>query len=248
MPTNRNHHSESSGAVFATTHWSLVFKAKNGNPSEAFAALEGLCRSYWRPVYAYIRRDGRQPADAQDLTQEFFRRFIEKGWIEHIQHPRGKFRSFLLTFLKHFLSDERDRAGAQKRGGGRTFISLDELQAEEGHVFEPADSLTADQVFERRWAQTLMERAVARLRQEYVDEGKGDLFHQLKDLQPGERGERSYAELGAPLGLSEGAVKSAMHRLRLRHRDILRSEIASTLGGAEQVDEEIRYLIQVLGK
>jgi RNA polymerase sigma-70 factor (ECF subfamily) len=247
MPTDTNHHSDASGANFATTHWSVVFTARDGDSSAAVVALERLCHSYWRPVYAYIRRDGRQPADAQDLTQEFFLHFIEKEWIDHLQHQRGKFRSFLLTFLKHFLSDERDRAGAQKRGGGQTFISIDELQAEENYALEPSESLTADQVFERRWAQTLMERAVARLRQEYVDDGKAELFQQLKDLQPGERGARSYMEIGAQFGLSEAAVKSAVHRLRARHRDVLRSEIARTLGSAEEVDEEIRHLIRALG-
>ena len=166
MATTTHDDSNPSGGVFATTHWSVVFTARDGDTSEALAALERLCRSYWKPVYAYIRRDGCQPADAQDLTQEFFRRFIEKEWLDHLQHRRGKFRSFLLTFLKHFLSDERDRAGAQKRGGGQAILSLDELQAEESHGFEPSGSLTADQVFERRWAQTMMERAVTRLRQE----------------------------------------------------------------------------------
>ena len=248
MPISRNPPSESSGGIFATTHWSAVFTARDGDSVEALAALERLCRSYWRPVYAYIRRDGCQPADAQDLTQEFFHRFIEKQWIDRLQHTRGKFRSFLLTFLKHFLSDERDRVRAKKRGGGRTFLSIDELQAEESTLLQPSESLTADQVFERRWAQTLMERAVTRLREEYTEEGKAELFQKLKDLQPGERSAQNYVELGAALGLSEGAVKSAVHRLRLRYRDILRKEIAGTLNNAEEVDEEIRYLIQVLGK
>jgi len=246
MATNSHQLSEPSGAVFATTHWSMVLAAKEGNSSDAFAALEGLCRSYWRPVYAYIRRDGYSPVDAQDLTQEFFRRFIEKDWIDHLKHQRGKFRSFLLTFLKHFLSDERDRAGAQKRGGNRVFISIDELQTEDGRTFELPDTLTAEQAFERRWAQNLMDRAVARLRQEYVDDGKAELFERLKDIQPGERGESNYAEIGAQLGLSEGAVKSAVHRLRLRHREVLRGEIARTIGGTEEVDEEIRHLMRVL--
>src|SRR6185295_284064 len=154
MATTTNVFSEGSGGVFATTRWSVVLAARDGDSSAAFAALERLCRSYWRPVYAYLRREGCQPADAQDLTQEFFRRFIQKEWIDHLEHQRGKFRSFLLTFLKHFLSDERDRAGAQKRGGGQTFIPFEELQAEENRRFEPFDSMTADRVFERRWAQT----------------------------------------------------------------------------------------------
>ena len=247
MNTKANDVPESSGAAFATTHWSVVLAARDGDSAAAFAALEGLCRSYWRPVYAYIRRDGRAVADAQDLTQEFFCRFIEKEWIAHLQHQRGKFRSFLLTFLKHFLSDERDRAGALKRGGGQAFLSLDELQSEENRGFEPAEALTADQVFERRWAQSLMDRAVARLRKEYSDSGKAELFDQLKDLQPGERGVQGYVEIGARLGLSEGAVKSAVHRLRLRHRDILRDEVARTISSRKEVNDEIRHLIQMLG-
>jgi len=237
--------SQLSHGVFATTHWSVVLAAKDSD-SAAARALEQLCRDYWRPIYAYIRRDGRGPADAQDLTQEFLSRFIEKDWLGHLQDRRGKFRSFLLTFLKHFLSDARDRANAQKRGGGLTFISLDELAEEEHHFFEPRDPLTPDQVFERRWAQTLMARAVARLRQEYVDDRKEELFDQLKDLQPGSRSEQNYVEIGARLGMSEGAVKSAVHRLRLRHRDLLRQEIGNTIEDAKDVDGEIQHLIQVL--
>jgi RNA polymerase sigma factor (sigma-70 family) len=244
MSTSTDQRFHPSAAVFATTQWSVVVAARDGESAEAFAALEGLCRAYWRPVYAYIRRDGFSREDAQDLTQEFFRRFIEKEWIERLEHRRGKFRSFLLTFLKHFLSDERDRAGAKKRGGGQSFISLDELKAGDSDAFEPRESLTADQVFERRWAQTLMERVVARLGQEYAEAGQSELFNQLKELQPGERGERRYAQIGGRLGMSEGAIKSAMHRLRLRH--ILRDEIGRTVSTRQEVDDEIGHLIQAL--
>jgi RNA polymerase sigma factor (sigma-70 family) len=246
MSISAEQHSRPSAAIFATTQWSEVVALRDGGSAEAFTALEGLCRSYWRPVYAYIRRDGFGREDAQDLTQEFFRRFIEKQWIDRLEHRNGKFRSFLLTFLKHFLSDERDRAGAKKRGGGRNFISLDELKTGESDAFEPRDALTADQVYERRWAQTVMERAVARLRQEYVTAGQGALYDQLRELQPGERRERRYAEIGERLGMSESAIKSAMHRLRLRHRNILRNEIGHTVSTREEVDAEIRHLIQVL--
>jgi RNA polymerase sigma-70 factor (ECF subfamily) len=246
MSLHAEQHSRPSAGIFATTQWSMVVAARDGGSSEAFTALEGLCRSYWRPVYAYIRRDGFGREDAQDLTQEFFRRFIEKEWIDRLEHRRGKFRSFLLTFLKHFLSDERDRVGAKKRGGGQSFISLDELKAGESDAFEPRETLTADQVFEQRWAQTLMERAVARLRQEYVEAGQAGLFNQLKELHPGERGEPRYAEIGARFGMTESAIKSAMHRLRLRHRDLLRDEIGRTVSTREEVDAEIRHLIQAL--
>jgi len=246
MSTSTEQHSRPSAAIFATTQWSMVVAVRDGGSAEAFTALEGLCRSYWRPVYAYIRRDGFSREDAQDLTEEFFRRLIEKEWIDRLEHRRGKFRSFLLTFLKHFLSDERDRVRAKKRGGGQHFISLDELKAGESDAFEPRESLTADQVFERRWAQTLMERAVARLRQEYVEAGQSELFDQLRELHPGERGERHYAQIGQRLGMSEGAIKSAMHRLRLRHRDVLRHEIGRTVSTRGEVDDEIRHLIQAL--
>ncbi|HEY2952750.1 MAG TPA: sigma-70 family RNA polymerase sigma factor [Verrucomicrobiae bacterium] len=233
---------------FTTTHWSVVLQAKHGSASQAGEGLARLCQTYWPPIYAYLRREGHAPADAEDLAQGFFVHLFEQDFLSHLRHRQGKFRSFLLKFLKHYLSDERDKARAQKRGGGQTFLSLDELKEEERRAFEPSDALTAEQAYERRWAQTLMERAVARLRREYADAGQAELFDQLKDLQPGERGARSYADIGARLGLSEAAVKSAAHRLRLRHRDVLRSEIAATVGRPEDVDEEIRHLIQVLGR
>lgn len=239
---------DSKAGVFATTHWSVVFAARDGDSTVALGAMESLCRDYWRPVYSFVRRSGVAAEDAQDLTQEFFGKFIEKEWIAHLQDHRGRFRSFVLTFLKHFLSDARDRAGALKRGGGMRFMSLDEIQDEESHTFEPAETLTPDQVFERRWAQTLMERAVARLREQYMSEGKGALFEALKDVEPGERGEVTYEGIGAKLGMSAGAIKSSMHRMRLRHRECLRREIALTVGGAEDVDEEIQHLMLALGR
>ena len=145
---------------FATTHWTVILQAKDGRSSEAGGGLAELCQTYWPPIYAYLRREGHSPADAEDLTQEFFVHLFEQDFLSHLHHQEGKFRSFLLTFLKNFLSDARDKSRSQKRGGGLTFISLDEMEEEERHACEPSDSLTADQVFERRWARTLMERAI----------------------------------------------------------------------------------------
>jgi len=231
---------------FQTTHWSVVLAARDNASPRAEDAMEKLCRTYWRPLYAYIRREGHDATDAQDLTQEFFARLLAKDYLQHLRHQEGKFRSFLLTFVKHFLADERDKAGARKRGGGKVFISLDETSAEERHLNVPVNGLSPDQIFERRWAETVMERAVSRLREEYAAGGKAALFEQLKDIQPGEHGESSYATIGVRLGLAEGAVKSAVHRLRRRHREILREEIAQTVARPEETDEEIRNLLTVL--
>jgi RNA polymerase sigma factor (sigma-70 family) len=234
---------------FTTTHWSVVLTAKDGDSPHAAEAMEKLCRTYWPPLYAYIRRDGYSETDAEDLTQEFFVDLLEKDFLTHLKHKGGKFRSFLLVFLKHFLSDQRDKAGAQKRGGGKVFISLNEFAAHNRNEFEPADTrLTPDQVFERRWAQTVMEQALKRLRDEHIAEAKAELFAQLKDFQPGVHGAVTYADVGARLGLSEGGVKSAMHRLRQRHREILREEIAQTVTRPEEIAEEVRHLIGVVGR
>jgi RNA polymerase sigma-70 factor (ECF subfamily) len=170
--------------VFATTHWSVVLAAKQREGPHAEAALERLCRIYWPPLYGYIRRQGYDAEAARDLTQGFLSRFIHKEWLNHLQDRRGRFRSFLLAFLKHFLSDQRDRERAQKRGGGRALISLDQMAEEERAWAEPVDHLTPEQVFERRWAQALMERAVQRLRDEYAERDKTALYEVLKDIQP----------------------------------------------------------------
>jgi len=240
--------SRTSGAWFTTTHWSVVLTARDLSSPKAAEALEKLCHAYWRPLYAYIRREGHRTEEAQDLTQEFFRWLLEKNQLAHLKHQDGKFRNFILTLLKNFLSDERDKASALKRGGGKALISLDEFATEDGHPFEPVDSLTPDQVFERRWAQTLMDRAVKRLQEEYTADGKAALFDALKDLQPGQHGPSGYAELGVRLGLSEGGVKSAVHRFRRRHREILREEISHTVKRPEEVEEEIRHLIEIVGR
>jgi RNA polymerase sigma-70 factor (ECF subfamily) len=205
--------------------------------------MEKLCQTYRPPLYAYIRRAGHNPTDAEDLTQEFFSKLLEKDYLQHLRHREGKFRSFLLTFVKRFLSDERDKARAQKRGGGKTFVSLDEASAEERYLTEAKNGLSPDEMFDRRWAQTIVERALSRLRDEYVAVGKEALFEQLKDIQRGERGESSYAEIGARLGLAEGTIKSAVHRRDRRHREIVREEIAQTVARPEEIDEEIRNLL-----
>jgi RNA polymerase sigma factor (sigma-70 family) len=233
---------------FATTHWSLVLAAKERDSPAAAGALEELCSTYWPPLYAFIRREGYAEAEAQDLTQGFFAQLLQKHHLGHLRHREGRFRSFLLTILKHFLADERDKERAQKRGGGRTFISLDAFTREDRQKFEPADSLTPEQIFERRWAQTVLERAAGRLRDEYAAAGDAELYEQLKDLDPGKRGDLTYAELGVPLRMSESAIKSAIHRLRRRHRQILREEIAHTVTQPDEIDDEVRHLIAVLNR
>lgn len=230
------------GRWFATTHWSVVLAAKERDRTHSEAALENLCRTYWPPLYAYVRREGHSAAEAEDLTQEFFGRFLARDWLQRLQHQEGKFRSFLLTFLKNFLSEQRRHAGAQKRGGGFVFISLNEPGAEEGYLQEPVDRMTPDQVFERRWAQTVLEAALNRLRKEYADNDQAEMLHRLQDYQPREAGGKTYSDLGNELGLSEAAVKSAVQRMRRRYRELLREEVAHTVVRSEDIDEELRYL------
>jgi RNA polymerase sigma factor (sigma-70 family) len=231
---------------FATTHWSVVLAAKQDASSKANAALEKLCRTYWPPLYAYIRRDGHDATEAQDLTQEFFARLLAKDYLKQLQHQQGKFRSFLLSYLKNFLSEQRRRAGAQKRGGECVFISLNEPAGEDGYLLEPVDEMTPDQVFERRWAQAVLQKALDRLREEYAARGQTVLFELLQNYQPREPGGRSYAQMGADLGMTESAVKSAVQRMRQRHRELLREEIAQTVTRPEEIEEELRHFRALL--
>lgn len=233
---------------FTTTHWTVVLTAKDKLSSNADAALETLCRSYWRPIFAYLRREGHAPADAEDLTQAFFAHLLERDFLAHLRHREGKFRSFLLTYLKHFLSEQRRKAGAQKRGGGQVIISLDATEGEEGYLLEPVDELTPDQVFERRWAQAVLQAALDRLREEYATRGQTALFDRLQDYQPREPGGRSYAELGEEFAMTEAAVKSAIQRMRQRHRELLREEIAQTVTRPEEIEEELRHFRTLLGR
>ncbi len=234
--------------AFSTTHWSVVFAAKDDDSRRAALALETLCRSYWPPLYGYLRRSGYGAEDAQDLTQEFLGRLVHREWLSHLQDRRGKFRSFLLTLLKHFLADQRDHARAQKRGGGQRPLSLEQLAEEEQAWAEPSERETPELAYERRWAKSLLEQAARLLRCEYAQTGREQLYEVLKDLQPGERGAHSYADLGAQLGVSEQAVKNAVHRLRRRHREILRAEIARTVEDPEDVAAEIQHLMNVLAR
>ena len=202
-------------AQFGQTQWSVVLSAAGKkDPALAEQALEKLCGVYWLPLYTYIRWQGESPHDAQDLTQEFFARFLEKDFLDSVDQKKGRFRSFLLASLKHFLSNQRDRNRAQKRGGGHTPLSLDFSNAETHAGFQPADGQTPEKAFEKRWALTLLEQALGRLRQEYSDGGREDLFEQLKTTLTEGRGGVAYAELGTGLGLSEAAVKMAVHRLQ----------------------------------
>ena len=236
------------GRVFVTTHWSVVLNAREKDSPDSEAARERLCRTYWPPLYAFIRREGHSPQDAQDLTQEFLSRFLHQESLDHLKDQRGKFRSFLLTFLKHFLSDQRDRDRAQKRGAGLQLVSLDACEAEEREALGPVDGLSADQLYDRRWARAVMDEAARRLREEYAARGKSALFEQLRDLQPGQHGARGYAEIGAALGMTEQAVKNAAHSFRRRYGELLRDEIAQTVEGPEEVEAEVRYLMQVFAR
>jgi len=236
----------SRGEWFATTHWSVVLAAREGDADTAREAMERLCRMYWPPLYAFIRREGHGEAEAQDLTQEFFLRLIDRDILQRLRHQQGKFRSFLLTFLKNFLLEQRGRAGAQKRGGGKAILSLDQLREEGSFLQEPVDHFTPDQVFERRWAQTIFQMTLNRLRAEFVSDGKGELHDVLKEHQPREPGASSYTEIGGRFGMTEAAVKSFVQRMRARHRELLREEIGNTVMRPDEIDEEIRHLKEVL--
>jgi RNA polymerase sigma factor (sigma-70 family) len=234
-----------SNANFSATHWSLVLRAADEARPGAEEALTELCQRYWYPLYAYVRRRGNSSHDAQDLTQSFFARLLEKKLLERVDPAKGKFRSFLLASLKHFLSDEWDKARAQKRGGVTVTISIDEAVAENLYGQEPKEGLSPDQLYERRWAMTLLDRTMARIEMEYRNGGKGELFERLHGSLLGVK-EASYAEIGRGLGMGEGAVKVAAHRIRKRFRRHLREEIALTVGEQADIDAEIQELFAAL--
>jgi RNA polymerase sigma factor (sigma-70 family) len=231
--------------AFHTTHWSVVLRAKDNNGSQADAAMERLCRAYWPPLYGFIRRQGHNVHDAQELTQEFLSRFVHREWLNHLHHQNGKFRSFLLTFLKHFLSDERDRAQAQKRGGGKQLVSLDEYAAEEQIVPGAMDPFTPDQAYERRWARALMDAALQQLQEEYTKRGNRALFEEIAALEPGKHGTKNYAEIAAELGTSEQVIKNAVQKFRRRYSEVLREKVAETVSTETELEEEIRHLRNV---
>ncbi len=234
--------------VFATTHWSVVLTAGQAASPTAAAALEELCRTYWYPLYAFVRRKGHGPHDAQDLAQAFFARLLEKNYVAQADRERGRFRTFLLAALSHFLADEWDKARRRKRGGGRGMISFDSVSAEERYRLEPIDQLDAAKLYERRWVTTLFDKVLARLEQEFRDSGKGELFNRLKSVLLAENSGSSYAQLGLPLGLKEDAVKQAVHRMRRRYRELFREEIAQTVAGPGEVEDELKHLFAVLSE
>jgi RNA polymerase sigma-70 factor (ECF subfamily) len=232
---------------FATTHWSVVLAARDRAAPQSREALAALCAAYWYPLYAYIRRRGHDADQAQDLTQEFFARLLEKDYLQVVDRAKGKFRSFLLAACQHFLCNEYDRARARKRGGGRASISLDFQAAEGRYGLEPAHSLTPEKLFERRWALTLLDQVLGRLRDEMIHAGREKLFETLKVVLMGEKASIPYRQLAKELDLSEGSIKVAVHRLRKRYRELLREEIERTLDESVQVEEEIRDLFAALG-
>jgi len=232
------------GNWFTTTHWSVVLAAGCEKSPAAQQALERLCQTYWYPLYAFVRGQGNSPENAQDLTQAFFARLLEKNYIEQADRQRGKFRSFLLGALKHFLADEWDKATAQKRGGGKVPLSLDDDTNEERYRMEPVDDVSPDKLYDRRWALATLETAAQRLRKDYHTTGKATLFDQLQDFLSGSLG--SYAEAAPRLGMAESTLKSYVHRLRQRNQEILREVIADTVASPKQIDHELRDLLAVL--
>jgi len=232
--------------VFATTQWSVVLAAGNHDLPEAAQALERLCQTYWYPLYAYVRRQGRSPEDAQDSTQEFFFRLLDKGYLAKADPQRGKFRTFLLGSMKNFLINEWKQASRLKRGGHESFVFLDVDKAEERFAAEPIGEATPDSTYDRRWAVVLIEQVFATLRREYASADKARLFEALKAFIWGDTSSASYLEIGQQLKLTEGTVKVAVHRLRQRFRELLRAEVAHTVARPEDIDGELRHLIAVM--
>ena len=234
------------GPSFGTTHWSLILAAKDRGAPQAENALAALCAAYWYPLYAFIRRQGHDPDRAADLTQGFFARLLEKDYLASVDPSKGRFRAFLLAACKHFLANAHDQEVALKRGGGRRPVSIDRRDAEGRYLCEPAHDLTPERLFERRWALTLLDRALDEVAQEFHRSGKGVLYDRLKVVLTGAEGAAPYARLGAELGMTEDAVKKAAQRLRQRYREVLRELVAETVEEPGQVDDEIRALFAIL--
>jgi RNA polymerase sigma factor (sigma-70 family) len=229
---------------FPTTLWTVVLYAGRDDPAQAQAALTQLCRAYWYPLYSFVRRRGYSPHDAEDLTQAFFAQLLEKRGLGSVDPQLGRFRTFLLASLKNFLTNDWDKAHALKRGGGQTIHSLQEGNAESRYQLEPHHDMTPERHFERQWAMTLLDQVLDALRDEYQTAGKGDLFEELKAVIVGQPG--AYADLAARLGRTEGAIKVAVHRLRRRYRELMRTRIAETVGEGD-VEDELRHLLAALG-
>jgi RNA polymerase sigma factor (sigma-70 family) len=233
--------------IFVTTHWSLVLSARDPQSPQSADALEKLCRAYWPPLYAYLRRSGRSKEDAEDLTQAFFARLLEKHFLDSVQQERGRFRSFLLVALKRFLANEWDRGRAQKRGGGKIHVPLDTELAERAFQTDfAAGEFSPDRAYERRWALTLLEQTLTRLRREFECAGKISEFERLKIFLTADKKEIPYATVATEMKMSESALRVAVHRLRKRYRELFREEIARTLAEGESVEEELRHLLAVL--
>jgi RNA polymerase sigma factor (sigma-70 family) len=236
---------QNGGVAFTTTHWSVVLEAQGGSPG-AHEALEKLCRTYWRPVYSFIRREGTGPEEAEDLTQSFFALLLERRNFDAVRKEKGRLRSYLLMSLKHFLVSEHRRAVTLKRGKGQQPVPLDEFSGAERSDMEPADHLTAERVYERRWALTLMDQVLRRLKDEYSMAGNAELFDSLKQLLPDEPGAQSRADIATQLGMTDNALRQAFHRFRHRYQLLLREEISHTVAIASDVEDELRHLITVL--
>lgn len=235
-------------AVFGTTHWSVVLAAANEAKPEGAAALETLCRAYWYPIYVFIRRQGYGEADAQDLTQGFFCHILSRRFLERASPDKGRFRSFIIASLKYFLADELGRLQAQKRGGGRIPVFLDAQSAEERYRLEPVERLDPEKLFERRWAVTLLNRVLDRLETEFVKAGKARLMEQLRQFLLEDDGSVTYREVAARLGMSEGAVKVAVHRMRQRYRNLFRDEVVQTLADPAEAEDEMRQVFAAISR
>ena len=233
-------------AWFQTTHWSVVTSACNPDDPLAQEALERLCRTYWHPLFVFVRRQGHSAVDAEDLVQGFFAKFIEKNYVAGIDPEKGRFRSFLLLMFKRYAANEWDHGQRERRGGGRSIISWDQQDTEQRYLVEPVDDLSPERAYDRHWALTVLDQVLKRLGGEFRSSGKQGIFEQFKVFLSGEKGS-TYAEVGARLGLSEGAVKVGVHRFRQRYRELLRAEIANTVNNPKNVDDELRDLLTALG-
>jgi RNA polymerase sigma-70 factor (ECF subfamily) len=231
---------------FRTTSWGLVLAAAVKPTPDSRQALAALCEAYWNAVYAFIRRSGYDSDQSQDLTQGFFLVLLEKNYLRSADRERGRFRSFLLTAVKHFLCNERDRAHALKRGGGKVPISIDQNQAEAWYAPAAVDPVTPETLFDRRWALSLIERVSAKQREHYIANGKGEQFEKLSIFLNRNTDDPRYAEMAAATGLSAGALRMSVHRMRRKYRELLRAEIAETVATPEEIDDEIRFLLSTL--